>query len=105
MAKDKGDVMLNSKQRANLRSLASNFDPMVIIGKDGLTDNVLQQIENQLYAHEMVKISVLEGADKTAKDYLHDVANALNAEEVCSIGRKFVVYKMSNKKGLKHIEF
>ena len=97
--------MLNSKQRANLRSLASTFDPMVIIGKDGLTENVLQQIENQLFAHEMVKVSVLEGAEMSAKDYLHEVANTLGAEEVCSIGRKFVVYKMSNKKGLKHIEF
>ena len=97
--------MLNSKQRAKLRSLASTFDPMIIIGKDGLTDNILEQIDKQLFAHEMVKISVLDGADKSAKEYLHEVANALNAEEVCSIGRKFVVYKMSNKKGIKHLEF
>ena len=105
MAKDKGEIMLNSKQRANLRSLASNYDPMVMIGKDGLTDNILEQIDRQLFAHEMVKVSVLEGAEKTAKEYLHEVAEKLNAEEVCSIGRKFVVYKMSNKKGLKHIEY
>ena len=97
--------MLNSKQRAKLRSLASTFDAMIMIGKDGLTDNILEQIDRQLYAHEMVKISVLDGADKSAKEYLHEVAAALNAEEVCSIGRKFVVYKMSNKKGLKHIEY
>lgn len=97
--------MLNSKQRAKLRSLASTLDAMVMIGKDGLTDNILEQIDRQLYAHEMVKISVLDGADKSAKEYLHEVAAALNAEEVCSIGRKFVVYKMSNKKGLKHIEY
>lgn len=97
--------MLNSKQRAKLRSYASTLEPMVIIGKDGLTENVLQQIENQLFAHEMVKVSVLEGADESARDYLKTVAEKLKAEEVCSIGRKFVVYKMSNKKGLKHIEF
>ncbi len=97
--------MLNSKQRATLRSLASTLDPMIIIGKDGLTDNVLEQIEKQLYAHEMVKVSVLEGAEQSAKDYLHQVADKLKAEEVCSIGRKFVVYKLSNKKGLKHIEY
>ena len=72
---------------------------------NGLTDNILEQIDTQLFAHEMVKISVLDGADKPAKEYLHEVAAALNAEEVCSIGRKFVVYKMSNKKGLKHIEY
>lgn len=97
--------MLNSKQRARLRSIASGLESMVIIGKDGLTDNVLKQIENQLFAHEMVKISVLEGAELEAKEYLHETAQKLNAEEVCSIGRKYVVYKMSNKKGLKHIEF
>ena len=96
---------MNSKQRANLRALATNIDATTIIGKEGLTDTVLAQINQQLHYRELVKISVLEGAEKTAKDYLHDVANALNAEEVCSIGRKFVVYKMSNKKGLKHIEF
>lgn len=97
--------MLNSKQRAKLRSIASNLDTMVIVGKDGLTENVLDLIDKQLYAHEMVKVSVLEGAEETAKDYLHKTAEALKAEEVCSIGRKFVVYKMSNKKGVKHIEF
>lgn len=97
--------MLNSRQRARLRSLASNLETMVMIGKDGLTDNILEQIERQLFAHEMVKISVLDGAEKSAKEYLHEVADALGVEEVCSIGRKFVVYKMSNKKGLKHIEF
>lgn len=97
--------MLNSKQRAKLRSVASNLEPMIIIGKDGLTDNVLVQIENQLFAHEMVKVSVLDGADFGANEYLHETADKLGAEEVCSIGRKFVLYKMSNKKGIKHIEF
>lgn len=97
--------MLNSKQRAKLRSVASKLETMVIIGKDGLTDNVLDLIDKQLYAHEMVKVSVLECAEESAKDYLHKTAEALKAEEVCSIGRKFVVYKMSNKKGIKHIEF
>lgn len=97
--------MLNSKQRAKLRSIASSLDTMVIIGKDGLTENVLKLISDQLYAHEMVKVLVLEGAELEAKDYLHKTAEKLSAEEVCSIGRKFVVYKMSNKKGLKHIEF
>ena len=52
--------MLNSKQRAKLRSLASTYEPMIIIGKDGLTDNILEQIDKQLFAHEMVKISVLD---------------------------------------------
>lgn len=97
--------MLNSKQRAKLRSYASSIDATMIIGKDGLTDNIIEQIDKQLYSHEIVKVSVLEGADGSAKEYLKEAAEKLKAEEVCSIGRKFVVYKMSNKKGIKHIEF
>ena len=97
--------MLNSKQRAKLRSIASTIDATTIIGKDGLTDTVLAQIDRELHARELVKVSVLEGADQTAKEYLQVAAFNLKAAEVCSIGRKFVLYKKSNKKGIKHIEF
>lgn len=97
--------MLNSKQRANLRSLASTISATTIIGKEGLTDTVLAQIDRELTARELVKISVLEGAELSSKDYLNQIASSLNAEQVCSIGRKVVVYRMSNKKGVKHIEF
>ena len=97
--------MLNSKQRAKLRGIASTIDATTIIGKDGLTETVLAQIDRELLARELVKVSVLEGAEKTAKDYLHEASTNLKAEEVCSIGRKFVLYRPSMKKGVKHIEF
>lgn len=97
--------MLNSKQRAKLRGIASTIDATTIIGKDGLTETVLAQIDRELYARELVKVSVLEGADQTAKEYLQLAAFNLKAEEVCSIGRKFVLYRLSNKKGIKHVEF
>ena len=97
--------MLNSKQRANLRSQASVIGATTIIGKDGLTETVLAQIDRELLARELVKISVLDGAEKAAKEYLHEAAAVLKAEEVCSIGRKFVLYRPSMKKGVKHIEF
>lgn len=97
--------MLNSKQRAKLRGIASTIDATTIIGKEGLTDTVLAQIDRELYARELVKISVLEGAEMSAKDYLIEASLKLKAEQVCFIGRKFVLYRLSNKKGIKHIEF
>lgn len=97
--------MLNSKQRAKLRSLASTIDATTIIGKEGLTDTVLAQIDRELNARELVKVSVLEGADSSAKEYLQIASFNLKAEQVCSIGRKFVLYRFSNKKGVKHIEY
>ena len=96
--------MLTSKQRAKLRSLASVIQPTTIVGKDGLTVTVLDQIDKQLHSHELVKISVLESAELSAKDYLHEASSKLKAEEVCSIGRKFALYRVSNKKGIKHIQ-
>ena len=96
---------MNSKQRANLRALATNIDATTIIGKEGLTETVLAQINQQLHYRELVKISVLEGAELSAKEYLQIASEKLNAEQVCSIGRKFVLYRLSDKKGIKHIEF
>lgn len=97
--------MLNSKQRANLRGKASTIDATTIIGKDGLTETVLAQIDRELDARELVKISVLDGAELSARDYLIESSKRLNAEQVCSIGRKFALYRYSNKKGVKHIEY
>ena len=97
--------MLNSKQRAKLRSLASTISATTIMGKDGLTDTVLAQIDRELTARELVKVSVLETAEASARDYLIESAQKLNAEQVCFIGKKFVLYRRSNKQGIKHIEF
>lgn len=97
--------MLNSKQRAKLRSIASTIQATTIMGKDGLTETVLAQIDRELTARELVKISVLENAEETARDYLIQAAEILKAEQVCHIGKKFVLYRRSNKQGVKHIEF
>ena len=51
--------MLNGKQKAYLRSLAHNIDPVFQIGKDGITDNMLRDIKNYLLKHEIMKVSVL----------------------------------------------
>lgn len=97
--------MLNSKQRAKLRSIASTIQATTIMGKDGLTETVLAQIDRELTARELVKVSVLENAEETARDYLIQSSEALKAEQVCHIGKKFVLYRRSNKQGIKHIEF
>lgn len=96
---------MNSKQRAKLRSLASTINATTIVGKDGVTDMVLAQIDRELEARELVKVSVLEGAELSAREYLTLSAEKLGATEVCSIGRKFVLYRRSKKEGIKHIEF
>lgn len=93
---------MDSKTRAKLRSLATKIDATVIIGKDGLTENVLSQISMELDAKELVKISVLS-SDEDLKKMLEEIATKLSAEQVCHIGKKLVVYRFSTKKKVKHV--
>ena len=85
--------MLNSKQRARLKAMASTADTIVIIGKGGITDNVVCQVKEALRARELVKGKVLETALLTAKEACGELADLCQAEPVQFIGSKFVLYK------------
>ena len=85
--------MLTSKQRAQLKSLASTEDTIVIIGKGGITENVIAQVKDALRARELVKGKVLETAFLTAREACGELAGLCGAEPVQFIGSKFVLYK------------
>ena len=85
--------MLTSKQRAQLRSMASTEDTIVIIGKGGITENVVSQVMGALKARELIKGKVLETALLTSKEACTQLAELCNAEPVQFIGSKFVLYK------------
>ena len=100
-----GEYMLTTKQRASLRMLANNLPDSVIIGKSGLTDTVVNEIEVALYHKELVKISVLKNCDADVRQMAFDAAEKLGAESVQIIGGKFVLYKFSEKEGIEHIKY
>ena len=85
--------MLTSKQRAQLRSMASNEDTIVIIGKGGITENVVAQVNDALRSRELVKGKVLETSLLTAKEACGALSEMCGAEPVQFIGSKFVLYK------------
>lgn len=87
--------MLNSKQRANLRSQASALDPVFYVGKSGISDELVNQLENVLNARELIKIGVQESCDYTAREAADEIAPRLDAEVVAVIGRKFVLFRVS----------
>ena len=88
---------MTSKQRSYLRSLAHNIDPTVYIGKAGVTDNVIKEIDQCLEARELVKIKLQEGAELDAKTVANELAPGLRAEFVQAIGRKFTLYRGSKE--------
>ena len=97
--------MLNSKQRSNLRGMASTLDPITQMGKAGINDAFLEGIDKAIEKRELIKFTVLETAPYDVKEAGIEVAKALGAEFVCAIGRKVVIYRRSSSDKVIHIEF
>ena len=95
--------MIDKKTRIKLRSLAMTIKPTVWVGKDGFSEKVLSQINEELFNHELVKIDILENSTIPTEFELTEIAVKLGAEVVTTIGRKVVLYKHSEKKKIKHI--
>ena len=90
--------MINSKQRAYLRSLSNGLDAIFQIGKGGITEELCNQLANALEARELVKAKVLENSGYTAKEASSVIAEAIDCDVVSCVGNKFVLYKESVKK-------
>ena len=89
--------MLKSSQRAKLRSMASHLEPILHIGKDGLTQNTAIQADQALEARELIKATVQKNSDEDVRDVAHQLAEWLGADVVQVIGRKFVLYRESKE--------
>lgn len=90
--------MLTSKQRAELRAEANDLETTLMVGKGGVTENVLSEAATQLEARELVKGRVLETALLSAREVSDALCESLGADGVQCVGSKFVIYKKSQKK-------
>lgn len=89
--------MLKAKQRSYLKGLANSIKPMVHIGKDGINERLLAQLDETLTAHELVKVSVLENSQLSAKEIAAEVCQLSRSEFVQAIGNRFTIYRMNHK--------
>lgn len=90
--------MITSKQRSYLRGLANNLDPIFQIGKGGIEENFLKQVQDALEARELIKIKVLENSGLGAREASDTICEAINCEGIQAIGNKIVLYKKSINK-------
>lgn len=89
--------MITGKQRSFLKSIAHELEPLVFIGKNGITENVKKELDSILENREIVKVKIQEGCDLDPKEAANNLAAELGAEFVQAIGRKFTVYRESKE--------
>lgn len=90
--------MLTNDQKKKLRSLAHQEKTLVYIGKQGLTENVLESFENALLAHNLVKVSLQKTAPVEVKEVATYLSDTFSCDVVSAVGRVIVLYRY-NKGG------
>ena len=86
-------LILTSKQRRELKALAHNINPIVIIGKTGLSANIISELERGLSSHELIKAKIQIDDRETRKELFETICQQLDAAPVQQIGKILVIYR------------
>lgn len=89
--------MLTGKQRSHLKSLAHNLDPLFQLGKNGLSENFIKQVDEALENRELVKINILNNSTMETEELSKELVETLGAEFVQNIGNKVIIYRESEE--------
>ncbi|RNC29928.1 MAG: RNA-binding protein [Candidatus Dichloromethanomonas elyunquensis] len=90
--------MLTGKQKRFLRSLGNEMEPILFIGKEEVTENVMKQADDALEARELIKGRVLQNCADVPESIALQLADKVKAELVQVIGRNFLLYRTSGDK-------
>lgn len=93
--------MLTSKQRAYLKSLAIELDPIILLGKASLTTENEKNVDEALAKRELVKVGVLKNCDDDPREIAETLAEHTRSEVVQVIGKKIVLYRQGKDKNRK----
>ena len=88
---------MTSKQRAYLKSLASNITPIFQVGKSSLTPEICTAVDEALEKRELIKLSVLQNCFDDPKEIASVLAERTRSQVVHVIGKKIVLYRPSKK--------
>jgi len=89
--------MITKKQKQYLKGLANPLTAAWVIGKEGLTENIIQGIDEYLDCHELIKINVLKTCEQLIEEIVLDLITATHATLISQLGRKIVLYRKNNK--------
>lgn len=91
-------IPLTGKQRSYLRALAHEMDPVVHVGKAGLSDAVVEQVREQIKAHELIKIRFAKECETDPEQASEPLETQVPCQVVQKAGRVLTVYKRHDHK-------
>ena len=89
---------MTTKQRAALRAMCNTMEPVLHIGKDGITDNLVKQCWDALEARELIKVTVQKGAPfGSTREACDELCARVHADPVQTIGNRFSIYRQARE--------
>ena len=90
-------MKITSKQRSYLRSEGSRIDPVVRVGKEGMTETVIQAVEDVINAREFIKVKILNNSDEDIRDVASVLAEKTGAEIVHIMGGTVLLFRENSE--------
>ena len=96
---------MTTKQRAKLRAMCNTMEPVLQIGKDGISDNLIKQCWDALEARELIKVQVQRNAPYgQTREACDELCEKVHAEPVQVIGNRFVIYREAREDSRIHLD-
>ena len=96
-------MKLRGKQKRFLRAQANHLQPIFAVGKEGLTQNWVDQLDGALDRRELIKVNILQNSDVTPKEVQHFIESQTEIQVVQIIGRVLVLFKVSANKDAREL--
>lgn len=96
-------MKLRGKQKRFLRAQANHLQPIFAVGKEGLTQNWVDQLDGALDLRELIKVNILQNSDVTPKEVQHFIESQTEIQVVQIIGRVLVLFKVSANKDAREL--
>ena len=91
-------IIMTSKQRAYLKGLAMNIDPVINIGKGSVTPELVTAVDEAIEKRELIKIGVLKNCMDDSREIAETIAERTRSQVVQVIGKKIVLYRKNKDK-------
>ena len=89
---------LSGKALRHLRALGHDLDPVIAVGKNGVTDSLAKEAKRALHDHELIKVRVMQEAPVDRQEAAEDLAQRTDAVLAQVLGRTFLLYRRNDKK-------